>query len=84
MKKSLNGRGRLLPITYFDMLIFIEAGKPDQFKKSVGQSVKNKSPINYKPPKSAKSQASKAAKNSDPEVQKQLGIIKGKKAFSSV
>jgi hypothetical protein len=61
------------------MLIFVEAGKPDQFVKSVGQSVKNKQPkINYTPPKSAKSQASKAAKNSDPEVQKQLDLIKKK------
>ncbi|MDR2943342.1 MAG: hypothetical protein LBV17_12215 [Treponema sp.] len=62
------------------MLVFVETGKPDAFKKSVGQSIKNKTPINYTPSKSAKSRAAKAVKNSDPEVQKQLGIIKGKKA----
>ena len=62
---------------YLTMLIFVE--NPDQFKKAVGQSVKNKTPaIDYKPSKSAKSQASKAVKNSDPEVQKKMGIAKKK------
>jgi hypothetical protein len=65
------------------MLIFVEAGKPEPFVKAVGQSVKNKKPkINYTPSKSAKSQASKAVKNSDPEVQKQLDLIK-KKTFAA-
>ena len=61
------------------MLIFVEVGKPDLFVKAVGQSVKNKNlKIDYMPPKSAKSQASKAVKNSDPEVQKQLALAKKK------
>jgi hypothetical protein len=61
------------------MLIFIETGKPDPFVKSVGQSVKNKKPkIDYTPSKSAKSKAAKAAKNSDPEVRKQLDLIRKK------
>jgi hypothetical protein len=61
------------------MLIFVETGNPDEFTKSVGQSVSNKqSKINYTPSKSSKSQASKVVKNSDPEVQKQLALIKKK------
>jgi hypothetical protein len=61
------------------MLVFIETGKPDTFVKSVGQSVKNKKPkIDYTPSKSVKSKAARAVKNSDPEVQKQLGLIRKK------
>jgi hypothetical protein len=61
------------------MLIFVETGKPEPFAKAVGQSVKNKQPkIDYIPSKSAKSKAAKAAKNSDPEVQKQLDLIRKK------
>jgi hypothetical protein len=61
------------------MLIFVEAGQPELFVKAVGQSVKNKKPkIDYTPSKSAKSQASKAVKNSDPDVQKQIALAKKK------
>jgi hypothetical protein len=57
------------------MLVFIE----QDFTKSVGQSVKNKAPkIDYQPSKSAKSKASKAANNSDPDVKKQLDLIRKK------
>jgi hypothetical protein len=61
------------------MLIFIETGKPDLFVKSVGQSVKtNNLKIDYTPSKLAKSKAARVAKNSDPEVQKQMDLIKKK------
>lgn len=66
------------------MLVFVETGKPESFVKAVGQSVKNKQPkIDYTPSKSAKSQASKAAKNSGSEVQKQLDLIRKKKTSAA-